>query len=62
MRVGGMPFLVTILKFERGHWIDYIPVFAPLAILGNITFAALLPQVVVFLSRKVYRKLTSQSP
>jgi hypothetical protein len=55
MRVGGVPFMIVILKFERGHWMDYVSVFAPLAMLGNIIFAALLPQVLVFLTRKAGR-------
>ena len=56
VRVVGVPFMVVILKFERGHWIDLTSLLSPLAILGNIVFAALLPQVLVFLARKSRRK------
>jgi hypothetical protein len=52
-RVAGVPFMIVILKFERGHWIDYVSVLAPLAMFGNVIFAVLLPQVLVFLSRKI---------
>jgi hypothetical protein len=62
MRVGGVPFMVVILKFERGHWIDFTSFLSPLAILGNIVFAALLPQVLVFLARNVRRKVGSWMP
>lgn len=45
--------MIVILKFERGHWVDYVSIFAPLALIGNLIFAALLPQVLVFLTRKI---------
>ena len=53
LRVAGVPFVVVVLKFERGHWIDYIGPFVGLALLGNIVFAALLPQVLGFVVRRI---------
>jgi hypothetical protein len=53
VRVAGVPFVAVVFKFERGHWIDYIGPFVGLAMLGNIVFAALLPQVLVFVVRTI---------
>jgi hypothetical protein len=55
VRVAGVPFVVVVFKFERGHLIDYIGRFVGLAMLGNIVFAALLPQVLVFVVRRIAR-------
>jgi CHASE2 domain-containing sensor protein len=53
IRVAGVPFTTVILKFERGHWIDFVSPLVALALVGNAVFAGLLPQVLVFIGRKV---------
>src|SRR5215468_5553428 len=62
VRVAGVPFVVVILQFERGHWVDYISTFLGPAMIGNAVFAGLLPQVLVFIGRKAVRPLQRRSP
>ena len=56
VRIAGVPFVVVVFKFQRGHWIDYTGPFVFLAMLGNIVFAALLPQVFVFVVRRIAKR------
>jgi len=59
VRVVGVPFATVILKFERGHWIDFVsPLIFP-ALVGNAFLAALFPQVLVFAARKMRRSRAS---
>ena len=59
VRVAGVPFATVILKFERGHWIDFVsPLIFP-ALVGNAFLAALFSQVLVFATRKLRRPRAS---
>jgi hypothetical protein len=60
VRVAGVPFFTVILLFERGHWIDHVPMFVNLSVIGNAVFAALLPQPFILLARRVRQQALSR--
>jgi hypothetical protein len=59
-RVFGVPFVIVILQFRDGRWVDYPAVFGLLAIVANAVVAAMIPQLLIFAGRKLVPSLISR--